>query len=81
MSALRSRVSAGLAHHNSQSELSSPMRQESGEGSGRGEPRGQVHAAHNEDDMECSDYEEQMQHLKSDEDGGDAEYELPELEM
>ena len=38
-------------------------------------------AADDEDDMEWLDYEEQMQHPKSDEDEGDAEYEFPELEM
>ena len=30
--------------------------------------------------MEWADYEEQIQHPKSDEDEGDAEYEFPELE-
>ena len=63
----------------SRSELLSPVTKESGEGSGRGEPRGQVMAADDEDDMEWLDYEEQMQDPKSDE--GDAEYEFQELEM
>ena len=57
----------------SQSELLCPITQESGEGSGRGEPRGQVMAVDDEDDLEWLDYEEQMQHPKSDEDEGDAE--------
>ena len=34
-----------------------------------------------EDDMEWLDYEEQMQHPKSDEDEGDSEYEFRELGM
>ena len=38
-------------------------------------------AADDDDDMEWADYEEQVQHPKSDEDEGDAEYEFPELEM
>ena len=38
-------------------------------------------AADDDDDMEWADYEEQIQHPKSDEDEGDAEYEFPELEM
>ena len=53
-----------------QPELLSPITQESGEGSGHGEPRGQVMAA-DDDDMEWLDCEEQMQDPKSDE--GDAE--------
>ena len=65
----------------SQSELLRPITQESGEGSARGEPRGQVMAADDEDDVERLDFEEQMQHLQSDEDEGDAEYEFPELKM
>ena len=64
----------------SQSELLSPITQESGEGSGRGETRGQVMAADGDDDMEWADYKEQIQHPKSDVDEGDAEYEFPELE-
>ena len=63
----------------SQSELSSPITQESGEGSGRGEPRGQVMAADDKDDMEWLNYEiGEMQHPKSDVNEGDAEYELPD---
>ena len=57
----------------SQSELLNPFTHESGEGSGRVEPRGQVMVADGDDDMECADYEEQSQHPKSDEDEGDAE--------
>ena len=64
-----------------QSELVSPITHESGEGSGRVEPEGQVMAADDDDNMECADYEEQIQHPKSDEDEGNAEYEFPELEM
>ena len=37
--------------------------------------------AADDDDMEWADYEEQIQHLKSDEDAGDAEYNCPELEI
>ena len=61
------------------SELISPNADVSGEGSGRGRPRGQVMATDDEDDMEWLDFEEQMQDPKSDE--SDAEYEFPELEM
>ena len=43
--------------------------------------RGQVLAEDDDDDMECADYEEQIQHPKSDEDEGCAEYEFPELDM
>ena len=64
-----------------QSELLSPITQESGEGSGPGEPPGQVMAADDEDDMEWLDCEEQMQYPKLDEDEADAEDEFPELEM
>ena len=56
-----------------QFELLSPITHESGEGSGRVEPGGQVLAADDDDDMEWADYEKQIQHLKSDEDEGDAE--------
>ena len=38
-------------------------------------------AANDDDYMEWADYEEQIQHPKSDEDEGDAEYKFPELEM
>ena len=50
----------------SQSELLSLIKQESGEDSGRSEPRGQVSAADDADDMEWPDYEEQTQDPKSD---------------
>ena len=65
----------------SQSELVSPITHESGEGSGRVEPGGQVLAADDDDDMEWADDEEQIQHPKSDEDKGDAEYEFQRLVM
>ena len=61
-----------------QSELLSPITHESGEGSGRVEPAGQVMAADDDDDMEWIDFEK-IQYPESDEDR--AEYEFPELEM
>ena len=38
-------------------------------------------AADDDDDMEWADSDEQIQHPKSDEGEGDAEYKFPELEM
>ena len=61
-----------------QFELLSPITHESGEGSRRVEPAGQVMAADDDDDMEWLDVEK-IQYPESDEDK--AEYEFPELEM
>ena len=57
-----------------QLELLSPITQEFGDGSGRGEARRQVMAADNEDDMKWLDFEEQMQDPKSDEDDSECRF-------